>query len=355
MIGQYVNIAARFQTNGRPLLCEAYGNGHINRTFLVSDNKGFRYILQMINTNVFKRPDELMRNILNVTAHLRSKAGKGDTALEYIPARGGGFLLSDGEDHWRMYRFVEGVTYESADEGLMRESGAAFGRFQCLLADFPANELYHTIPRFHDTPHRFDDLHAAVKADAAGRVKSVGQEIEFALAREGFASLFNDLQAAGDLPLRVTHNDTKLNNIVFDGGTGKALCIIDLDTIMPGLSVNDFGDSIRFGASTAAEDEQDLAKMDFSVPLFTACAEGFLAGCGDSLTACEKENLHKGAKMMTLENSVRFLTDYLSGDTYFKTTRKSHNLDRCRAQQKLLSAMERREDEIHAVIKRLTA
>jgi len=288
-----------------------------------------------------------MKNILAVTNHLRRTIKGNMATLEFLPAVTGDYYWIDGKgNYWRMYNFIDGVTYEQADNELMRECGTAFGSFQRYLSDFPVEELHVTILRFHDTPSRYEALHEAIEANPFGRANSTGREIEFALAREDFASLLTGLQASGDMPLRVTHNDTKLNNVIFNEETKKALCIIDLDTVMPGLSVNDFGDTIRFGASTAAEDEPDLSKVSLSMPLYKAYTEGFLAECGSTLTQCEKENLHIGAKMMTLECGVRFLADYLAGDLYFKISREGHNLDRCRAQFKLLSDMERLEDEM---------
>jgi hypothetical protein len=221
-----------------------------------------------------------------------------------------------------------------------RGSGLAFGRFQCALADFDANVLHETIPRFHDTPNRIAALRDAVVRDALSRVKNVEREIEFVLEREAYASTLMELSRGGELPLRVTHNDTKLNNILFDIHTRAPLCVIDLDTVMPGLAVNDFGDAIRFGASTAAEDEKDLSKVNFSLPLYQVYAEGFLEACGRTLTATERVCLRDGAKMMTLECGTRFLTDYLCGDTYFRVNREGHNLDRARTQFKLVLEME---------------
>ncbi len=235
----------------------------------------------------------------------------------------------------------------------LRESGVAFGRFQRQLSDFPAHTLHETIPRFHDTSDRYMLLKEVIAADNCGRVKEVGAEIEFALAREDFAATLTDLQEKGELPLCVTHNDTKLNNVLFDRQTGKALCVIDLDTVMPGLAANDFGDTIRFGATSAAEDERDLSKVHFALPLYEAFAEGFLAACGKSLTPCELAYLPHGAKIITLECGVRFLTDYLSGDTYFRTSREGQNLDRCRTQFQLVADMEREKDKMIKIMEKI--
>jgi Ser/Thr protein kinase RdoA (MazF antagonist) len=346
--------ALEFKLDGKPIYCGRYGSGHINQTYLLVDATAREYILQRINKNVFKRPDLLMRNIVAVTNHLRAKAQSHREVLTLVPTLAGeDWLVDEDGEYWRLYDFVTDiVSMDKAETPAdLRESGLAFGRFQRQLADFPAETLHETIPHFHDTPDRYRALKEAIAADTHGRAKEVGAEIEFALAREAFAATLMDLQAKGDLPLRVTHNDTKLNNVLFDRMTRKALCVIDLDTVMPGLAANDFGDTIRFGATSAAEDEPDLAKVNFVMPLYEAFAGGFLEACGESLTPCEREHLPHGAKMMTLECGVRFLTDYLSGDTYFRTGRAGQNLDRCRTQFKLVQDMERAFDDMRRTIK----
>lgn len=345
--------AYMFQTDGEPIFCTPYGNGHINRTYLVVDSAASQYILQRINKNVFRDPEQLMRNISSVTTHLRKTAANPRESMSLIPAAGAGDWLKDSEgEYWRMYRFISDslCLEKAAGPDDFMESGKAFGRFQLRLADFPAHTLSETIPGFHHTPSRYKALREAVSADVCGRLDGVRREVDFALEREAYGDTLVNLQAKGELPLRVTHNDTKLNNVLFDRDTRKALCVIDLDTVMPGLSVNDFGDSIRFGASTAAEDERDLNKVSVSLELYKAYAEGFLSACGSSLTPCEIRRLRDGAKMMTLECGVRFLTDYLSGDVYFKTHRDGHNLDRCRTQFKLVEDMERKWDEMNEII-----
>ena len=231
------------------------------------------------------------------------------------------------------------------------QSAVAFGNFQRLLADFPAKTLHETIPGFHDTAARLETFRQAVRADVCHRAGSVGEEIDFVLSREAAAHVLGDLLAEKKLPLRVTHNDTKLNNIMIDNKTGKGVCVIDLDTVMPGLAVHDFGDSIRFGANTAAEDERDLSKVSLSLPLFRLYAKGFIEGCGGSLTETEIEMLPMGAKAMTLECGMRFLTDYLQGDTYFKVHRPGHNLDRCRTQFELVRDMERKWSELQETVR----
>jgi hypothetical protein len=290
-----------------------------------------------------------MRNLAAVTAHQR-KAGAGSReVLTLIPALDGKewFIDPQGE-YWRVFDFISDTIALDRAEGPedFRESAGAFGLFLKRLADFPAATLCETIPHFHDTPRRFSQFREALEADSRGRAKETAREIDFALAREKDAAALTRLQAAGELPLRVTHNDTKLNNVLFDRETRKALCVIDLDTVMPGLSALDFGDAIRFGASTAAEDEPDTDKMHFSLPLYRIYSEGYLSACGDVLTPEEKEALPVGARLITLEQGVRFLTDYLAGDIYYQIRREKQNLDRCRTQFKLLAGMEEQAGEM---------
>ena len=323
-----------------------YGSGHINDTFLVEAGK--RYILQRMNRNIFTDPQGVMENILGVTNFLRDKITKagGDgmrETLTVIPTKAGEPLYWDSQgDCWRMYHFIEdAVSYDRVEsERDFYESAVAFGNFQQMLADYPAETLHETIPGFHDTKARFEVFLAAVEADVCGRVKEVAREIAFFQERKAVAAVLGDMLAAGELPLRVTHNDTKLNNIMMDAKTGKGICVIDLDTVMPGLAVHDFGDSIRFGASTGDEDEPDLSKVNCDLHLFQLYTEGFLKGCQGSLTETERAMLPMGAKVMTYECGMRFLTDYLQGDTYFKTHREGQNLDRCRTQFKLVEDME---------------
>jgi len=335
------NIIQKFCINGNAVQHAPYGNGHINATYLVACDTGSRYILQKINKYVFKNPEQLMQNIVLVTEHLK-KSAQGQV-LTVVPCTDGQMWhLDESGEFWRMYDYVEeSICKEAVDSPeIFRESGVAFGGFINQMADFDATKLVETIPRFHDTPHRYLALHDAVKADPLGRAKLVQREIDFALAREEFAATLIKLQKSGDMPTRVTHNDSKLNNVLFHHESMKALCVIDLDTVMPGLATSDFGDSVRFGATSAAEDERDLTKVNFLLPLYRVYREGFMEACS-SLNACEIEHLPHGAKMMTLENGVRFLTDYLGGDTYFKIHREGHNLDRCRTQFKLVEDMEK--------------
>lgn len=344
----------QFQVTGTPISFERYGNGHINETYLVRTDAGEPYILQKINHRVFRDVPQLMRNIGLVTRHLSNKEHDPRRVLTLVPALNGtDFWPSPEGDFWRAYVFVKDSICleraESADD--FRESAAAFGQFQNLLSDFPSASLHETIKDFHHTPKRYDAFAHAVARDTVDRVKQAEPEIAFAMERRDSARLMTDMMARGDLPLRVTHNDTKLNNVMLDALTRQALCVIDLDTVMPGLAGNDFGDSIRFGASTAAEDEKDLSRVTMSLPLYQAYANGFLGACGGRLTSNEIETLPEAARLMTLECGVRFLADYLSGDTYFHIQRPEHNLDRCRTQFKLVGDMEQKMDVMHRIIR----
>ncbi len=351
-------IAAYF--NEAPLSCELYGNGHINDTFLVVADK--RYILQRMNTSIFKDADGLMNNILGVTEHIRKKTAEvgGDVkrcTLVVCPTLTGEIYFRDSVGNcWRMYEFTERtVTREKVEsrEDFYR-CAEAFGAFQRKLADYSADTLNETIPNFHNTPWRYDKLMDAVHSNPCKRLGGVLNEVAFAKERERFCETLERAREEGRLPLRVTHNDTKLNNILFDEDSGDAICIIDLDTVMPGYSVTDFGDSIRFGANTAAEDETDLSKVSLDIELFKTYAEGFIKGCGGSLTDAELELLPIGAIMMTLECGMRFLTDYLEGDVYFKIHRPEHNLDRARNQFALVEDMERKLEDMRDIIKEIT-
>ena len=350
------HIYRHFQLDGLPVSCTRYGNGHINQTYLLVTSRPHLYILQGLNTSVFPNIPGLMDNLIAVTDHLRTKTDDPRRALQLVPTMDGQpYLSCENGEYWRMYEFVLDSLClekpETADD--LYQSGIAFGQFQNQLADFPAETLSETIPRFHDTPDRYRLFHEAIRADKAGRLKDVQAEVDAYLAYEKDADALMSLCRAGELPLRVTHNDTKLNNVMLDAATRTPLCVIDLDTVMPGLAANDFGDTIRFGASTAAEDEEDLSKVEMSLELFEAYASGFLSACGDRLTAKEIETLPWGAKLMTLECGVRFLTDYLNGDVYFATHRPDQNLDRARTQLKLVEDMEKKWDEMQAVIRKL--
>jgi len=336
-----------------------YGSGHINDSFRViftHDGRESRYILQRINHRIFKNPVTLMENIERVTAHLATQvSGHPDRdrrVLRLIPTRSGGVLHVDAKgEYWRAYVFIDRATTYNAVEsaGQAFQAAKAFGEFQHMLADLPAPRLHDTIPDFHHTPKRFAALEKAIAADVAGRAAGARPEIEFALARKPLASL---LVEAG-LPERVTHNDTKINNVLLDDVTGEGTCVIDLDTVMPGLAAYDFGDMVRTATSTAPEDEQDLSKVEMQFPLFEALARGYMMTASGFLTAEEKESLVVAGKLITFEIGIRFLTDFLSGDTYFKTHRQGHNLERARAQFKLLESLERQEEPMRALLRSL--
>ena len=353
--------SAAFMIQGRMVSCERYGSGHINDTFkLVCDRP---YILQRMNDEIFRDPVSLMRNIEGVTTFLRQEVIKngGDPDRETLnlvkTKKGEAFYVDSQGSYWRMYLFIEGATCYNLVEKPedFYQSGKAFGHFQRLLSRYPAKELSETIPGFHDTPRRFQRFQEVVDQDICNGADQVREEIRFVTDRGGDMGLAMDMLASGALPLRVTHNDTKLNNIMIDDSTGQAICIIDLDTVMPGLSIFDFGDSIRFGANTAEEDETDLSKVSLSLPLFETYTKGFLKGCAGSLTEEEVKMLPQGARLMTLECGMRFLTDYLEGDTYFKTAREKHNLDRCRTQFKLVEDMEQKWEEMQTIVEMVSA
>lgn len=332
-----------------------HGNGHINDTFLLTYNteKGVKkYILQRMNHTIFKNPQALMENVSNVTDYLRQviirRGGNPDRETLNVvrTADGGVYYVDSAGNYWRMFLFIDDTMCleQVKNAGEFYDCAVAFGSFQRMLADYPAATLHETIPAFHNTPSRFRNFRKAVEKDVLGRAHLVQKEIDFALSKEEDTHVLTDLLSKGELPLRVTHNDTKLNNILFDRATGKALCVIDLDTVMPGLTHYDFGDSIRTGASTGAEDEQDLSKVALNLDLYETFTKGFLDGCQGSLTNREIELLPMGAKLMTYECGIRFLADYLEGDIYFKIHHENHNLDRARTQFKLVADMEKKWD-----------
>ena len=347
----HYGILSRFRLSTPPVSCAPYGRGHINRTFLVRCANGAEYMLQRINTDVFRTPDALQRNIRLVTEHLRTKSPDPRSVLYLVPTIDGGTYVNVHGECWRVYTFVaNSVCLQRADTpALFEESARAFARFFNSLSDFPAEELAETIPHFHDSPARFAALKDAIERDPLGRAKDVRREIDFALAREPLAHAYDAAKAAGELPLRVTHNDTKINNVLFDEVTMRGLCVIDLDTVMPGLIMNDFGDAIRFGASTGEEDERDLSKIALDLTLYEAYARGYLAECGNAMTPAEKELLPTSAMLMTYECGTRFLADHLVGDTYFRIARPGHNLDRARTQFALVADMERKWDEMRRI------
>ena len=356
---QLREVASHFAFTAEPVefaLCE---NGHINGTYFVTCADGRRYVIQKINTSIFKQPDEVMANIIGVTDFLKEKiaAAGGDPdreTLTVVPTVEGGVAYIDEEEgYWRAYYYIEGATsHQSATPELFAKSAKAFGNFQRQLSDYPADTLYETIPNFHNTVSRMADFKAAVSADQAGRAAEVQAEIAFALAREGKCSFVMDGIADGSLPLRVTHNDTKLNNIMMDDVTGEGICVIDLDTVMPGSVLYDYGDAIRFGASSAAEDETDLDKVYVRTDLFEAFTKSFIEALDGSLTEAELRALPMGAWMMTFEVGIRFLGDYLNGDVYFRTHYPTHNLDRARNQFKLVADLEAKMGELDAIVEK---
>lgn len=353
-----------FDFPGIYLDCEPHGNGHINDTFLVrfkeDDGTVKKYILQRLNTDIFTNPNGVMSNICAVSSFVRSKvvAAGGNPereALNVVFTKEGDPFYETADSFWRAYLFIENaISLDKVEKPEdFYESAFAFGRFQALLSDFDASVLCETIPGFHDTGARFERFKQVVAEDKVGRVKNAANEIKFVMDRALDMPVCMDMLKEDKLPLRVTHNDTKLNNVMMDKDTGKGICVVDLDTVMPGLSINDFGDAIRFGANTAVEDETDLSKVSLSLELFETYAKGYLKGCNNSLTKEEMKMLPMGAKMMTLECGMRFLTDYLEGDVYFKIHRDGHNLDRARCQFELVADMERKMDDMNAIIKKL--
>ena len=316
-------IADQFAFTGELVSCGPCGSGHINETYMlryrIGEMGSIKVILQKINREIFQKPEELMENIAGVTGHLKKKVLQkgGDPereVLNLIPTKDGkAFLTDENGECWRAYIFItDAVSYDLAEKPEdFYESAVAFGKFQEMLADYPAETLHETIKDFHDTKKRFQTLKNAIEKDSRHRAASVKEEIAFAFQHEYLANVFGELLAKGEVPLRVTHNDTKLNNVMIDLETGRGICVVDLDTVMPGLAMNDFGDSIRFGASTALEDEKDLSKVSCDMGLYEIYVKGFLESCGDKLSAKEIEMLPMGAKVMTYECGIRFLTDYL--------------------------------------------
>ncbi len=349
-------VARQFQIYGEFVGAEPYGSGHINDTYrAVFDQAGApaRYIIQRINHNIFKTPVAVMENIRRVTAHLAAKAaGAPDFSrrvLTLVSTRDGGFYHRDEQaNHWRAYLFIEKARTCDAVESAAQafKAARAFGAFQKLLADLPAPRLHDTIPDFHHTPKRFAALEKAIAADAANRSRLALAEIEFALRRKEICGVLLD----ANLPERVTHNDTKFNNVMLDEATGEGICVIDLDTVMPGLALYDFGDMVRTTTSPAREDERDLSKVGLQLPMFEALARGYLSSAGEFLTPSEKKLLSFAGKLITFEIGLRFLTDFLAGDTYFKVHREGHNLDRCRTQFKLVESIERQETAMDKLV-----
>ena len=357
-------VASGFHFGGKIVSAAPYGSGHINDTFLTLveiAGQQRRFILQRINHQVFKQPDLLMENVARVCAHAHAKlraAGTGDAhrrALRLIPThQGKAWHVDPSGNRWRCYDFIEGATgHDVVRSPAQAEAAAkAFGAFQSLLADLPGERLHETIPDFHHTPSRFARFQAALAKDSHGRAAAAGPEIAFALARAGEVSVVVDALRAGSLPERVTHNDTKLNNVLLDDVTQEGVCVIDLDTVMPGSALYDFGDLVRTSTSPAAEDETDLSLVRMQLPMFAALVRGYLSSARGFLTPREKELLPFAGKLITFEIGLRFLTDWLEGDTYFKIKRPAHNLDRCRTQFKLVASIEEQLPAMREIVAR---
>jgi aminoglycoside phosphotransferase (APT) family kinase protein len=348
--------ARHFQISGEFLGATSYGSGHINDSYCaVFQEAGVqvRYLLQRINHGIFKNPAALMENIQRVTEHLAAQMAdepdRDRRVLTLIPARDGRAWHVDEEgNHWRAFRFIENAhTYdavESAEQAF--QAAKAFGHFQKLLASLPAPRLHDTIPDFHNTPKRFTALVEAIASDVTGRAVQAKPEIDFALKHQPIASVL----LSANLPERVTHNDTKFNNVLLDDDTGEGICVIDLDTVMPGLALYDFGDMVRTTTSPAMEDERDLSRVTMQFPMFEALVRGYLTSAGDFLTRAEKQHLVFSGKLIAFEQGVRFLTDYLAGDTYYKVHRESQNIDRCRTQFKLVESIEQQEERMDLLV-----
>ena len=353
----YIEKAAyAFRLNGHPISCLNFGHGHINHTYKIGTDTGREYILQRINKYVFKDPVKVMINASAVTNHIRKKVDDPRMVLHFIPTLRGKYCYRDSDgEFWRMYDFVGGFCLDTPDSNEdFYQSALAFGRFQHLLSDFPADKLYETIPEFHNTIDRYRQLKDSIKYDNVDRVAEAQEEIAFALAQEEQCSILQRMREAGEIPLRITHNDTKLNNVLLDKKTRKSLCVLDLDTVMPGLSVHDFGDAIRFGAATAAEDEPDTEKMKLDLERFQVFAKGFLEAA-PTLNEVEINNLVLGAFTITMEIGIRFLKDFLDGDYYFKTAYPEHNLVRARAQFALAADMKLKWEQMERIVSDVSA
>ncbi len=358
----FAQILSNFELKGSFIAAQPHGNGHINDTYAAFFQNGNhapqRYVVQRINHHVFKQPHQVMENIQAVTRHLSQKieAAGGNPnreTLRFIPANDGRtYLQSPDGNYWRVYRFIENATTYDLPENLDHVDSAAraFGRFQRLLDDFPTDQLHETIVDFHHTARRLETFRQVVAADRLDRAKTVQPEIDFVLQRAAETALVVDLLETGELPLRVTHNDTKFNNVLIDDQTGEGICVIDLDTVMPGSLLYDFGDAIRSIANTDEEDQPDLSKVHFDMEVFATYAAGYLAALADVITLAERQYLAFSARLMTLECGLRFLGDYLDGDRYFRVHHPRHNLDRCRTQFKLVAEMEAQFDAMQAII-----
>ena len=358
-----VEVCRHFNIKGEAVSQCIFTDGHINTTLLLvfdEDGETKKYLIQGINTHVFKNPEELMENIVGVTTFLKNKiienGGNAEReTLTFLQAETGKYYFYLGDKCWRIYNFIDNAHTCNKIENKQHfeNAGRSFGNFQKHLAEYPMDSLHETIKDFHNTPKRFDNLEAAINNNLAGRVDTVKEDIEFAMARRAESGRLLELYAQGRIPLRVTHNDTKLNNILFDDVTNEGICVIDLDTIMPGFSLYDFGDAIRFGGNTTREDDDNLDNVNISLELFESYAEGFLSASAKAFTIDEVENLAFSAKLMTLECGIRFLTDYLDGDVYFRTHYEGHNLVRARNQFKLVYEIEQNMDAMNEIVRNI--
>lgn len=358
----FKNIAEKFDLEGELRKSDSHVCGHINDTFILvcekNNGEEIRYVLQRINSDIFKNPEGLMENIEKVTFHIKNKIieANGDPlreTLNIVKSKSGkNFYKCEEGNYWRVFNFINGAsTYQMVEKPEhLYTAGKALGKFQKQLSDFDVELLYDTIPDFHNTEKRFEVFVEAVKEDKKGRVSGVQDEIDFVISRAEDTKILVNMLKEKRIPLRVTHNDTKFNNIMIDDKTGEGIAVIDLDTVMPGLSLYDFGDSIRSGATTALEDEVDLSKVNFDLNLYEHFTKGFLESIGDSFTKEEIEYLPFSAKLMTFECGMRFLMDYINGDTYFKIHRENHNLDRARNQFKLVSDMEKEMENMKKIV-----
>jgi aminoglycoside phosphotransferase (APT) family kinase protein len=357
------SIADSFAIEGAFLDALPHGSGHINDTYAATYDSGgnsVRYIFQRVNERIFKNAGALMENIARVTSAAAAKleadgtADAGRRTLRLVPAKDGGHSVRDGENRlWRCYHFIEGAkTYDVIENPRQAyEAARAFGRFQELVSQLDGPRLHETIPDFHHTRARFRRLREVSEADPLGRLASARAEWDFIRRREDAVDVLLELQASGPIPERVTHNDTKLNNVMIDDATQEGVCVIDLDTVMPGLALYDFGDLVRTATSPAAEDERDLSKVRMQMEMFEALARGYLSSAADFLVPAEVSHLAFSGKLITLEIGIRFLTDHLEGDVYFKTKRPGHNIDRCRTQLALVRSIEEQMDAMEAAVR----
>ena len=351
-------VFEHFLFEGNPVECKPFGSGHINRTYRVKCDNGKKYTLQRINTYAFKHPEQLIANIDAVTRFIREKTNGQQETIRLLPTKEGKmYYIDEADNFWRAYDYIaKGLCLDAPrNTEDFYQAAKGFGGFQNTLPDFPADTLYETIPHFHDTVDRYRQLRESVEEDAVGRVHDVQKELKFLFDHEQEFCTLCRLLSEGKLPLRVTHNDTKLNNVILDEETGQPRCVIDLDTVMPGLSACDFGDAIRFGASTAAEDEKDLSKVSLDLDMYRAYLRGYLEACGKTLTEKEIEVLPLSVKVLTGELATRFLKDHIDGDKYFSIGREGHNLDRARTQIALVKDIEHKWDAMQRILREVVS